>query len=206
MVEANGWGIPRYATLLAVLVGHMAVLVALLMMTAAVNPPPPEVHSVELLRLPKMTVPQVRSSYAPPRRLSGGLSTSMAPPPILGSASPSLPSPPAAASDGHGAGVDWAAEARRALHAYEIRNHEPPGNRSVSGEPGDAWLRQLQHHAGEQMKTANGDWIVWVNADCYRLASSGPSTYARGAILPPIICPGRSGTPHEERAASTIYP
>jgi hypothetical protein len=105
-----------------------------------------------------------------------------------------MPSPPASSSDGKGAGVDWAAEARRALHAFEIRNHEPPSNNSVSSEPGDAWLRQVPHHAGEQFKTASGDWIVWINSSCYQVATAGPNVYAAYATLPQTSCHDQPGT------------
>jgi hypothetical protein len=47
------------------------------------------------------------------------------------------------------------------------------------------------------MRTANGDWIVWVNANCYRVATSAASTYARGGTLPPMTCLDHAGTRQE---------
>jgi hypothetical protein len=97
-------------------------------------------------------------------------------------------------SSGDGSGVDWHAEARRALQAFEIRNRQLSSNKSVSGRPeDDNWLPNAQHRAGEQLKTANGDWIVWINANCYEIASSGPNGYAIGAALPDAICRRHSG-------------
>ena len=90
------------------------------------------------------------------------------------------------------AGVDWAAEARRALKAYEIRSHRPPSNNSVSGEPGDMWLRQQQHHVGDQVRTPTGDWVVRISADCYQVAKSGPSLDAVGTTLPQPVCLDRA--------------
>jgi hypothetical protein len=102
---------------------------------------------------------------------------------------------PASSSDGSGSGVDWAAEARRALHAFEIRNRQPSINNSISSKPGeDNWWPQALHHAGDQFKTANGDWIVWINTNCYQVASSGPSAYALDAWQPQTICHDPSGT------------
>ena len=86
------------------------------------------------------------------------------------------------AAKGEGYGVDWAAEARRALQAFEIRNHKPASNQSVSGGPEeDHWRAGAQHHAGERYKTANGDWIVWVDANCYEIAGVGSGAHARVA-------------------------
>jgi hypothetical protein len=90
--------------------------------------------------------------------------------------------------------VDWAAEARRAVQAFEIRSHQPSRNNSVSGSPAeDHWWPRVQHHAGDRFKTANGDWIVWINSSCYQVASSASLAGAPGATLPPTICPGDPG-------------
>jgi hypothetical protein len=92
--------------------------------------------------------------------------------------------------------VNWAAEARRAVRAFDIRKHEPPIHESLSSSPAeDDWWPRTQHRAGDQYKIANGDWIVWINASCYQVASAGPSTYATDAALPRTICPDKTGTP-----------
>jgi hypothetical protein len=104
--------------------------------------------------------------------------------------------PSAAASNGDGSGVDWRAEARRAVQAYEIRNHEPESSDLVSGSPAeDQWWPRSRHNAGDQYKTANGDWIVWINSSCYQIAIAGGSAYAPGAAGPRTVCPGTSGMP-----------
>lgn len=179
-------------TLLVVLTLHLA-LIAALVMSQTGSLPTSTVHSVELLFLPPVHLPKVRSENAPPRRLSGDTAITIAPPALD---SPSTSPAAGSSSDGSGSGVDWAAEARRALQAFEIRNHQPLSNKSVSSEPADDnWWPRARHHAGEQFKTANGDWIVWINASCYQVASSNLSAYALGTALPQTICPGQSGTP-----------
>lgn len=198
--ESTRWGLPRYVTLLVVLTLHLA-LIAALVMSQTGSLPTSTVHSVELLFLPPVHLPKVRSENGPPRRLSSDTAITIAPP-VLDS--PSTSPAAGSSSDGSGSGVDWAAEARRALQAFEIRNHQPPSNKSVSSEPADDnWWPRAQHHAGEQFKTANGDWIVWINASCYRVASSGPNAYARDATLPPVICPDQPSISRSDRAEST---
>jgi hypothetical protein len=196
MDETRGWGFSRYAALFVVLAFHLALFTALLLTTRSVVIPPAAMHAVEVVFLPTVTPPKVRSEIAAPRRFTGGLSASIALP-VFAAGSASMSAPAESSSDGRGAGVDWAAEARRGVQAFEIRSQEPPSNRSVSGEPVEAWFRQLQHHTGERMKIPNGDWIVWINANCYRVATSGAGTLARGVVLPPMTCLDPPGTRHE---------
>jgi hypothetical protein len=187
MDESIGWGLSRYVTLLVVVTLHVILIAALMMTPRTSSLSTSTDYSVELLFLRPVNFPKVRSENARPRRLSGDTAVPIAPP-ILGEVpSPSLSLRPASSSDGGGFGVDWAAEARRALQAFEIRNYQPPISNSISRRPWEEndWP-QVQHQAGDRFRTANGDWMVWINASCYELASSGPKSYA---LLPQTICP-----------------
>lgn len=187
MDESNSWGVSRYVTLLVVITFHLALLAALMMTAQTGELAASTDSSVELVFLPPITFPRVRSENARPRRMSGDTAVPIAPPILVDVPSPSLMPRPASSSDGNGLGVDWAAEARRALRAFEIRSEQPPSNNSISRRPWeDNGLPQAQHHAGDRFRSANGDWMVWINASCYQLASSGPKSYA---VLPQIICP-----------------
>jgi hypothetical protein len=186
MDESNGWGLSRYVTLLVVVTLHLALLAALVMTSRTRGLPTAAVRSVGLLFLPLVNLPKVRSENARPRRLSGDTAVAIAPPILIDVPSPSLPPRPASSAEGSGSGVDWAAEARRALRAFEIRNYQPPISNSISSKPWeDNGWPQAQHQAGDRFKTANGDWIVWINASCYQLAGAGPKSYA---LVPQTIC------------------
>lgn len=188
MHESTRWGPPRYLCLLAVLSLHVMFIALLLMRAPAGNPVAAAVQSVEVLVLPPVSPPKVRVANLPPRRLSVDAATT-AEPPVLVSPSISTWSASSASSNGSGSGVDWLAEKRRAVQAFEIRQHQPATARSVSGRPGeDIWWPRAVHHAGDQFKTPNGDWIVWINANCYQVATSGPSPFVPGAIMPETIC------------------
>ena len=192
MDEPSKWGLRRYATLLFVLMLHLALFAALLLTSQPRRLAPPTANSVQLLFLPPVNLPKVRSENARPHGLSGDMPIPIAPP-VLDSLSSSMSPAPASTSAGRGSGIDWAAEARRALQAFEIRNHNPSSKNLTSSTPAeDNWWPQ--HHAGDQYKTPIGDWIVWINPDCYQVASAGPSPYALGASLPRTVCRGRSGT------------
>ena len=187
MGESNQWPASRYATLLVVSIFHAAVLAALLMGSGTRGLPGASADTVQLLYIPPVTFPRVRADDPLPRRVSGRAPLSMA---SRVPASPAISDTPApaASSVGSGSGVDWTLEARRALNAYEIRQHQPAINKSVSTLPGEETWQRGPHHAGEQFKTANGDWIVWIDANCYQVASPGPSLYAPGAPLPRTVC------------------
>jgi hypothetical protein len=194
MDESNQWGIPRYATLVVVLILHAALFAALLMTPRIPGSTASQASAVELVFLAPAHPPKERKVSASMRPSSGDTAITIAPP-VLDA--PTLPMAFGAAgsSTGDGLGVDWRAEARRALQAFEIRNRELSSNKSLSGRPeDDNWLPNASHRAGELLKTANGDWVVWIDANCYEIASSGPNGFAVGAALPEAACRRHSGS------------
>lgn len=191
MHQSRRWGPSRYVALFVVSGLHLALLAALMTAFRTRQIAGSANESFELLYLTPASIPKVRAENFHPKRLRGDTAISMQP--ILpGSAASSL-SPPAAASRGDGSGVDWKAEARRAVHSFEIRSNPPQSNYSVSASPeDDARSTGTQHRAGDRYKTANGDWIVWIDSVCYRISVSGASAYAPGALPPRTLCTGES--------------
>jgi hypothetical protein len=194
MDQSEGWGLSRYVTLLLVLALHVAVLAALIMARETRSISLAENDPVELLFVPPPTIPKIRSESFRPKSLSGYQAIAMEMP-ALDSISPSPPSAHASASEGNGWGVDWKAEARRALQAYEIRKRQPPSSATLSSPADDNWWPRSRHHAGDQYKTAAGDWVVWINANCYQIASA--AAYALGALQPKTVCPDQSKPPRD---------
>jgi hypothetical protein len=191
MVESRGWGLARYVILLVVLAFHLAVLTALMMgsqtqnISLAANPP------VELLFLPQPNVPKIRAESFRPKRRSGSTGISIAPP-ELDSDSPVL-APTFSAADGSGGGVDWKAEARRAVQAFEIRTRQPPIENTLTASPAEeTWWPWTPHRTGTVFKTPSGDWIVWITSNCYQIATAAANTNAPNATLPHTVCLGRS--------------
>jgi hypothetical protein len=197
MDESNRWGLPRYMTLLIVLALHMALLAVLVMASRTQNISASTSNSIELLFIAPATLPKIRSENSRPQHLSGDTAISVALPVLDSTSLSPSPSPIASGSNGNESGINWAAEARRAIQAFDIRNHQGPSSRAISGSPAeDNWWPRAQHRAGDQFKTANGDWIVWINPRCYQVASAAPPAYAIGATLPQTVCPHESGPPH----------
>jgi hypothetical protein len=198
MDESNRWEFSRYATLLFVLTVHAALLAWLVtaLRTRDVNASSSE--PVQLLFIMPETVAKIRVDTFHPRPLHRGRPLPAAPP-ALEVASSSSDSEPKSESGSNGSTVDWAAEERRALQAFEIRNREPAANNSVSRNSPAEQPWWPAHRPGDRFKTPDGNWIVWINSSCYQVATSSTS---HGAVLPGTICPGNSGMPGADRANS----
>ena len=189
MDQSRGWGPQRWCTLGAVLAFHIAVLAALMtaprssQLSESSNPP------IEVMFLPPPSAAKVRANNFQPRRLSGDTAISIAPPVLA--ADSALLSPDASAADGNGTGVDWKAEARRALQAIEIRNRNPSSEYVMPISPAEeTWWPPARRHSGSRFKTASGDWVVWINSHCYQIATSAANAAALGEILPETVCMG----------------
>lgn len=189
MFESTLWERPRFATLLVVVVLHLA-LIALLVMTsrsrnihASTDPP------VELMFIPPAKAPTLRAQIVRPKHLSAESAISLSEPLLTSPAG----SAPASAADGNGSDVNWAAEAHRAVRAFEIRRDQPPNSAIALSSPWDGWTPR-KHHAGEQSRTVSGDWIVWINANCYQVASWHAGAPTIGATPPQTVCRDESGT------------
>jgi hypothetical protein len=196
MDESTRWGSNRYLTLLAVVAVHTALLAWL---AAAVHTQPVAAdvpsESVQLLFIPPPILPKIRLESTQPLRLRSGTPVSVTPPTLDAPSSLAPEAPPRSGSKDGGSGVDWAAEARRALQAFEIRSHQPAINNSVSRRSAAEQPWWPVHRPGERYKTADGNWIVWIDSSCYQVATSSPSTNGSGP-QPLTICP--HGAPDAE--------
>jgi hypothetical protein len=193
MKESNRRRASRYATAAGVLALHLILIAALVMTSRTGKLAAATTNALEVLFVAPADPPKVRIMANLPRR--GRNLAIMVEPPLLESLSFPASQAPASLANGEGSGVDWAAEARRALQAFEIRSHQASASRSVSGRPeDDHWPLHAQHHAGERFKTENGDWMVWIDANCYEIARAGSGAYAHVAPLTEPICQDHPGT------------
>jgi hypothetical protein len=191
MNGANVRGKSRPLILLVVFALHLGVIALLVMASRTRSIVASTEHSIEVMLIPPAKIPIVRAENTRPQRLSTNIAVALAPP-VLNS---SLDSGPSSSPDGHGSAVNWTAEAHRALRAFEIRRDQPPSSAiSVSSGLDDWWPGE--HHAGEQFKTESGDWIVWINANCYQIASWHSN--AMGVSPPRTICPAERRAPRAD--------
>jgi hypothetical protein len=178
----------RYAVLAVVLIFHAALVAALLFMLQTRSRPGQAANSLELVFLAPVAPPKVRLPQIALRGPRADTPLEIVPP-VLDTSNMVASSGGSASLNGGQPGVDWSAEARRALQAFEIRTHQASGHKSVSARPEeDYWIPSGRHHAGEQLRMPNGDWIVWIDANCYKVASSGPSARATDYKIPEVIC------------------
>jgi hypothetical protein len=199
MDEPTRWGLSRYATLLVVLTAHTALLAWLVTALRTAEPVASSSAPLQLLLIAPEIMPKIRVAQFRPRRLDSGSPVPVAPPALDTGPSPSDSASKAGSTGSNGSNVDWGAEARRALQAFEIRSREPAANNSVSRSSPAEQPWWPAHRPGDRFKTADGNWIVWINSSCYQVATSSTT---RGGVLPGTICPGKSGMPGADRTNS----
>jgi hypothetical protein len=105
---------------------------------------------------------------------------------------------PTLPNESAGPPIDWANEAHEVAKATSggnarsldsHRQYEPnQPSKSIFGE-------RPAHHAGEQFKTGDGQWIVFVSDDCYQITSPFVSINVLGNGLGvQTYCVGKSNT------------
>jgi hypothetical protein len=193
MDEPKAWGTSRSIILFVVLGLHLAMLALLVMASRTRTIGAATERSVEVMVLPPTKAPRVRAENIRPQRLSTNIAIGLAPPEFNSSSQ----SGPSSAPDGHGSAVNWAAEAHRAVRAFEIRRDHPPNSAVSVSSSWDEWWKR-QHHAGDQFKTDSGDWIVWVNANCYQVASWHANATVLNSSPPRTVCPAHGGPPRDD--------
>jgi hypothetical protein len=187
MDDANAWGKSRYISLVVVLALHTAILALLVSASRTVSAPVPPGHAIEVMLIPAAKIPRVRAENIRPERMSTNIAVALSPPVFNSSVQSGSSSSP----DGHRSAVNWAAEAHRALRAFEIRRDQPPSSAiSVSSSLDDWWPGE--HPAGDKFKTDSSDWIVWINANCYQIASWHSN--AMSASPSRTVCPPQRRT------------
>jgi hypothetical protein len=160
---------------------HLATLAALLA-TSRRNPVEPEKFPIQLVLVAPTPAPRARIQTSIPREVHTDFAIAAIAPVAVSTLQAGAPG-----SDGRGSSVNWMAEAHRALRAFEIRRDQIPSSALSVSTPLDE-LGSRVPHAGERVKTNNGDWIVWINANCYRVASGYSYETAFEAISAQTIC------------------
>jgi hypothetical protein len=145
---------------------------------------------IELVFLAPVKPPKVLADNNRPPRLASNVAIAIAPPAVNAATQGGSSSP----ADGHGSGVNWTAEAHRAVRAFEIRNSQTHNSAlSVSSALDERGFGE--HHAGDRSKTENGDWIVWINADCYKIASWHSGAIVE-SVIPQAVCRNKAAAAH----------
>jgi hypothetical protein len=106
--------------------------------------------------------------------------------------------PPAPVSQlgGRGAGVNWTAEAHRAVKAYEIRRDEHVIHSGLGSSVWDGWPPPGEHHPGDRYRTESGDWLVWIDSNCYQIATWREGQLVRDETPPQTFCVDANGSTH----------
>jgi septal ring-binding cell division protein DamX len=163
MDDRQQWKRSRYASLLAVLAVHTAVLMGFLMTAKTRFAAPPTSSAIELLNLPRNVIqPTPPPPASPDRQKKPRAVTSTLP-------TDSLTVVPTTNGDASGNGIDWAQEAHDAAASFTKREK----GASTASEPASksAFAPPPAHYKGEQIPTADGRWMVFVSDNCYQMSN-----------------------------------
>ncbi len=183
----------RYSTFIIVLAFHAALVVGLIRFsrTLSLSTPTP----LELILIPTAATLRTRPPPVPPN--SFHVDAKIAP---TAPSAVTIPQPAAPAERAESP-IDWAGEAQRGAaaavtpspdvrsfeHRFPSESERPP--KSIFDEP-------PEHRAGEQFRTDDGMWVVYVNDDCYQISDpfAAPNALANGMGVQ-TYCKGNSKTP-----------
>ena len=157
----------RYWTLFAVLMFHAGLIIALEMITGTLrlSTPMPMMSPIELLPLPSAPPSKARPAPLEPHPIRREAKPNWAPPSTI-----TLPRS-ADPDDSAGPLFDWASEAED-VAKVPAPEFQPLGGRPRA-EPSTPSKSIFEdgpaHHAGEQLKTAEGRWAVFISDYCYQV-------------------------------------
>jgi hypothetical protein len=181
-------GLRRGIAFAAVVALHAGLVITLTAAFRASTSPPSSTEFVGALIFLTAPLPPVASSNRP--RLQGADKTSRVAPVEPPTPLPAVISFPLGAD----MAIDWVAEARRAAAAVTGARKVREFGRNPA-DSGPAPLRSPAHQAGEQYRTEDGAWIVWVSDRCYIVSEVPPlglpQVLAR-SIPTRTVCPGDS--------------
>lgn len=170
---------------------HLGLLAWALLATRTSSVVAPSEVPINIVYLPPIQFPRVHAEHTRLEPMRTNVAIGAAPP-LFASAAQSGSS---SASEGRGSAVNWAAEAHRAVRAFEIRRDHPRTSAISVSMSWEDWVLR-EHRVGERFKTEGGDWIVWINANCYQVASWDPNAPPLSPDPPPTICREPEAAPH----------
>lgn len=182
MDQRKAWG-SRSLILAALLAVHLGLLVWVILATRTSGVASSPETPINIVYLPPIQFPRVYAEHTRLEPMRTNVAVGEAPPLFASSTQ----SGSEAAADGRGSAVNWAAEAHRAVRAFEIRRDHPRTSAISVSMSWEDWVLR-EHRLGERFKTEGGDWIVWINANCYQVASWDPNAPPLGPDPPPTIC------------------
>jgi hypothetical protein len=181
----------RTLILAGLLAVHLALLVWALLASRTTSVTVPSEIPISLVYLPPIQFPRVHAEHTRLEPMRTNVAVGVAPPLFASSSLTGSLS----ASDGRGSAVNWAAEAHRAVRAFEIRRDHPRTSAISVSMSWEDWVLR-EHRVGERFKTEGGDWVVWINANCYQVASWDPNAPPLNPDPPPTICRDPEAAPH----------
>ncbi len=146
--------------LAGLLAAHLGLLAWALLATRTSSVVAASEIPINIVYVPPIQFPRVYAEHTRLEPMRTNVAEGLAPPLFASSTQ----SGSEAAADGRGSAVNWAAEAHRAVRAFEIRRDHP------------------------RTSAISVSMIVWINANCYQVASWDPNAQPLSPDPPPTIC------------------
>jgi hypothetical protein len=147
MDQRKAWG-SRSLILAGLLAVHLGLLAWALLATRTSSVPAPRKSPSTIVYLPPIQFPRVYAEHTRLEPMRTNVAEGLAPPLFASSTQ----SGSEAAADGRGSAVNWAAEAHRAVRAFEIRRDHPRTSAISVSMSWEDWVLR-EHHPGERYKT-----------------------------------------------------
>jgi hypothetical protein len=161
-------GLPRGIAFAAVVALHAGLVITLVAFRTPTSPSAPTEFITALIFL---TAPLPPVASLNRRRPPVADETS----PVAPVEPPTTPPPVISLPIGADTAIDWAAEARRAAAGVTGADGVREFGQIPKADSGRAPLRSPPaHEAGEQYRTEDGAWIVWVSDRCYIVSEVPP--------------------------------
>lgn len=167
------WRPSRYGTLVLVAAFHFVLVSLLIASSQSLRLPLPAIPDMEVALLPPATAQRIQSDLPKAHafdktQISPATDASLALVPRL---------VPALGSSG--IPIDWADEAHTTAAALVTQADSRPMPLGLDSEPlpRSAFPASSAHHAGDQHREENGEWIVFVSDHCYQFSRSLPTVF-----------------------------
>jgi hypothetical protein len=193
MIGSTKSELRRYSTFVIVLAFHLALVVALIRFSGTLPLSTP--IALELILIPTATTLRTRPPPIPPNSFQAETKIAPTTPSAI-----TIPQP-AAPTESAESPIDWAGEAQRGgatavTPSPEIRSFDHRFPSESERPPNSIFDEPPEHQAGEQFRTDDGRWVVYVSDNCYQISDPFASIndLANG-MSGQTYCKGKSKAP-----------
>jgi hypothetical protein len=186
----------RYLTFVIVLAFHLTLVMVIMRSFKITLLSTPISTPLELISIPAATTPTSRPPSVLPNSLHVDTKIARTPAP----SGITIPQP-VAPIEGAESPIDWIGEAQLAASGAAVpgpdtRSFDHRFPREAERGPKSIFDEPPEHHAGEQFRTDDGRWVVYVSDNCYQISDPfAPTNALASGMGVQTYCRGNSKAP-----------